>query len=98
MSTFITLEQINEVAETLRNRLRLAPRVGLILGSGLNSLAESVEDAQVVPYRELPHWPVSTVAGHAGQLVAGRLEGRPVLVMQGRIHYYEGYGMSQITL
>jgi purine-nucleoside phosphorylase len=98
MPTQITLDQINEVADALRNRLRIAPRIGMILGSGLNSLANSVEDAQVIPYHELPHWPVSTVMGHSGQLVVGTLEGQPVLVMQGRVHYYEGYSMSQVTL
>jgi len=98
MPTQITLDQINEVADALRNRLRIAPRIGMILGSGLNSLANSVEDAQVIPYHEVPHWPVSTVMGHSGQLVVGTLEGQPVLVMQGRVHYYEGYSMSQVTL
>jgi purine-nucleoside phosphorylase len=70
----------------------------LILGSGLNSLAESVQKAEVIPYAQLPNWPVSTVHGHAGQLVIGELEGQPVFVMQGRIHFYEGYSISQITL
>jgi purine-nucleoside phosphorylase len=72
--------------------------VGLILGSGLNALAASVENAQIIPFRELPHWPLSTVTGHSGQLVVGEWEGRPVFVMQGRVHYYEGYSMSQVTL
>ena len=94
----ITLDQIKETASALRARLSIAPRVGLILGSGLNALAESVENAQIIPFRELPHWPLSTVMGHSGQLVVGHLEGQPVLVMQGRVHYYEGYSMSQVTL
>ncbi len=98
MSENITLEQIKEVAAAVRARLSLAPRVGLILGSGLNALADSVENAQIIPFRELPHWPLSTVMGHSGQLVIGQLEGQPVFVMQGRIHYYEGYSMSQVTL
>ena len=94
----ITLEQIKEVAAEVRSRLTVAPRVGLILGSGLNALADSVENAQIIPFRELPHWPLSTVMGHSGQLVVGNLEGQPVFVMQGRVHYYEGYSMAQVTL
>ena len=98
MSITITMEQINAVAAALRERIHIAPRVGLILGSGLNSLADSVENAQIIPFRELPHWPLSTVTGHSGQLILGDLEGQPVFVMQGRVHYYEGYSMSQVTL
>jgi purine-nucleoside phosphorylase len=98
MTTFVTLEQIDQAAETIQKRISNRPRVGLILGSGLNGLADSVQNAEVIPYKDLPHWPVSTVHGHVGQLVIGELEGQPVLVMQGRIHFYEGYSMSQITL
>lgn len=98
MTTFVTLEQIDEAADAVRKRVAQRPRVGLILGSGLNGLAESVRNREILPYRELPHWPVSTVHGHAGQLVIGKLEGQPVFVMQGRIHFYEGYSMSQVTL
>jgi len=94
----ITLEQIKEVAVVVRSRLSDTPRVGLILGSGLNALADSVSGAQIIPFRELPHWPLSTVMGHSGQLVVGQLEGQPVFVMQGRVHYYEGYSMAQVTL
>jgi purine-nucleoside phosphorylase len=98
MTTFVTLEQIDQAAETIRKRISNRPRVGMILGSGLNSLADSVQQAEVIPYGELPNWPLSTVHGHAGKLVIGELEGQPVFVMQGRIHFYEGYSMSQITL
>jgi purine-nucleoside phosphorylase len=98
MTTFVTLEQIDQAAETIRKRISNRPRVGMILGSGLNSLAESVQQAEVIPYSELPNWPLSTVHGHAGQLAIGELEGQSVFVMQGRIHFYEGYSMSQITL
>lgn len=98
MTIFVTLEQIDQAAEAVRKRISSHPRIGLILGSGLNPVADSVQSAQVIPYKELPHWPVSTVHGHAGQLVIGELEGQPVFVMQGRIHFYEGYSMSQITL
>ena len=98
MTTFVTLEQIDQAAETIRTRTSYRSRVGIILGSGLNALADSVQQADVIPFGELPNWPVSTVQGHSGRLVIGELEGQSVLVMQGRIHYYEGYSMSQITL
>lgn len=99
MSTpYITLEQIDQVADVVRKRSAYQPRVALILGSGLNGMAESVQKADVIPYGELPHMPVSTVHGHLGRLVIGELEGQVVFVMQGRVHYYEGYSMGQVTL
>ena len=98
MTTYVTLQEIDQAAESVRARMSHQPRVGLILGSGLNDLANSVGKAEVVPFGDLPHWPRSTVHGHAGQLVIGELEGQSVMVMQGRVHYYEGYSMSQITL
>ncbi|HSL42043.1 MAG TPA: purine-nucleoside phosphorylase [Anaerolineales bacterium] len=98
MTTFVTLEQIDQAADAIRKQISSQPRVGLILGSGLNSLADSVKDPTTIPYGELPNWPVSTVHGHAGRLVIGKLEGQPVFVMQGRVHFYEGYSMSQVTL
>ena len=70
----------------------------MILGSGLGPLAESVENASIIPFNQIPGWPVSTVVGHKGQLVLGQLEGQDVIVMQGRAHYYEGYSMAQIGL
>jgi len=73
------------------------PRVGIILGSGLGPLADEVQNPVIVPYAEIPHFAVSTVSGHAGQLVAGTLEGVPVAVMRGRVHFYEGYSLQQIT-
>jgi len=98
MTSYITLEQIDQAADAVRTRTSYRPRVGLILGSGLNELADSVQKADIIPYADLPNWPISTVQGHAGRLVIGELDGQVVLVMQGRIHFYEGYGMSQITL
>jgi purine-nucleoside phosphorylase len=98
MLPFITLEQIDEIAGAIKVKAKQAPRVGLILGSGLGALAESVENPVSIPYKQLPHWPPSTVHGHAGQTVLGTLENQPVLVMQGRIHFYEGYSMSQVTM
>jgi len=98
MTPYITIEQIDQAADAVRTRTSYRPRVGLILGSGLNDLADSVQKADIIPYADLPNWPISTVQGHAGRLVIGELDGQIVLVMQGRIHFYEGYGMSQITL
>lgn len=98
MQTYITLAQIDEAADAVRGRISINPEVGIILGSGLNGLADSVQNPTLISYGDLPHFPVSTVHGHAGRFVAGRLEGRDVIVMQGRIHYYEGYTMDQVTL
>lgn len=98
MDTYVTLEQIDKAVDAIRLQTSYKPRVGLILGSGLNSLADSVQNADVIPFGDLPNWPVSTVHGHAGRLVIGELERQSVFVMQGRIHFYEGYSMSQITL
>lgn len=98
MDKFVTLQQIDEAAEAIRSRTSCKPRVGLILGSGLNALADSVQKAEFIPYSSLPNWPRSTVHGHAGRLVIGELESQSVFVMQGRVHFYEGYSMSQITL
>ena len=98
MQTYLTLEQIDQVTDAVRAKINVKPRAGIILGSGLNDLAASVKDAVTIPYGDLPHWPVSTVEGHVGRLVIGELEGKPVFVMQGRIHFYEGYSMGQVTL
>ncbi len=95
---FFTLPEIDQVADAIRSRTQYKPRVGLILGSGLGDLATAVTKADVIPYKDLPYWPVSTVPGHAGRLVIGLLENQPVIVMQGRVHYYEGYSMQEITL
>ena len=93
----MTLEQIDEAAEYVRGHTAHRPSVGLVLGSGLGALADQIQKADRIPYQEIPHFPVSTVAGHSGQAVIGQLEGRPVLAMQGRVHYYEGYSMSQVA-
>ncbi|MCJ7535345.1 MAG: purine-nucleoside phosphorylase [Anaerolineales bacterium] len=96
MSEFIQLSVIDQAAEVIRERIDIQPTVGMILGSGLGSLAEAVEEAVIIPYGEIPSWPVSTVEGHQGRLVIGSLEQQNVLIMQGRSHYYEGYSMSEI--
>jgi purine-nucleoside phosphorylase len=98
MSDYFSLTKIDQVADAVRKQITGRPRVGMILGSGLGGLADSVEQATRIPYGKLPSWPVSTVIGHQGQLVIGQLEGQSTLVMQGRTHYYEGYTMAQIGL
>ena len=81
----------------VRQRARVAPGLGIILGSGLGGFASQVQDAVVIPYAEIPHFPQSTVVGHSGKLVLGLIAGVPVAVMQGRVHAYEGYSMDQVT-
>lgn len=98
MQKFFSLQDIDRVTAAIGRKINIHPRVGIILGSGLNDMAASVSEATTLPYGDIPEWPVSTVVGHAGQLVVGHLEDQPVLVMQGRIHYYEGYSMAQVTL
>ncbi|GLH00041.1 S-methyl-5'-thioadenosine phosphorylase [Gryllus bimaculatus] len=86
-----TFEIVDEVANFLLSRTVVRPTVGIICGTGLGSLAEKLEDKAIFKYEDIPHFPVSSVEGHAGQLVFGRLEGVSVVCMQGRFHYYEGY-------
>lgn len=98
MQSYISLAQIDEITLEIKKRINIQPVVGIILGSGLNGLADSIHQAVHIPYNDLPNFPVSTVHGHVGRFVIGELEGKPALVMQGRIHYYEGYTMGQTTL
>lgn len=98
MSKRYNLEQIDDMAQKIRGTISTQPKIGMILGSGLGVLSEEVEDPTVISYQDIPEWPISTVEGHAGNLVIGELEGKDVLVMNGRIHYYEGYSMEQVTL
>lgn len=98
MPEFMTYEQIDSIAAQVQERTKVQPKVGIILGSGLGALAEAVQAPDFIPYGELSGWPVSTVAGHTGRLVIGTLDNHPVMVMQGRAHYYEGYPMPQIGL
>ena len=98
MSETFTINQIDEIARFIRSRVEYQPSTAIILGSGLGELARSVADPIVFPYETLPDWPVATVLGHKGSLVFGKMEGQAVVVMQGRVHYYEGYSMAQVTL
>ena len=88
---------IQEAAACLRSRMGQVPRMALVLGSGLGPLADQVQQAVSIPYGEIPHFPVATAPGHAGRLVLGRLEGKPLLVMQGRFHAYEGHPLERVV-
>ena len=91
-------EQVQETVQAIRQRSGgLSPRVGIILGSGLGAFADSFERKVVIPYGELPHFPHSSVPGHAGRLVLGLVGGEPVVAMQGRVHSYEGYSSVQVA-
>ncbi len=96
-ATQFTMHHYDVTADAIMGQTTHRPQIGLILGSGLSALADAVEDAIILPYAELPHFPVSTVAGHAGRLVIGNLMGVTVCVMQGRFHAYEGYSLQQTT-
>src|SRR5580692_9445736 len=91
-------EDVSEAANFLRARLGGSPpHLGIVLGSGLGAAADAVRDKVVVPYESIPNFPKSTVEGHSGRLVAGTLGGVPVLVTQGRVHFYEGYSAGDVT-
>jgi purine-nucleoside phosphorylase len=87
-----------EAADFISSRSPLSPRIALVLGSGLNPLAERMEQSAVIPFTDIPHFPPTTVEGHVGRMIVGTLDGVPVLVMQGRYHFYEGYTMKQVVL
>ncbi|WP_035186196.1 purine-nucleoside phosphorylase [Alteribacter aurantiacus] len=89
---------LTEAKQFIESKLNSTPQIGLILGSGLGVLADEIEQAVTIPYSDIPGFPTSTVAGHKGQLVIGTLNGKSVVAMQGRFHYYEGYDMSLVTL
>ncbi len=91
------VEMLHKAAEYITSRMEKTPEIGMILGSGLGVLGNEVEDPVVIKYEDIPSFPRSTVTGHAGQMVIGTLEGKNVLVMQGRFHYYEGYSMDTVV-
>src|SRR4029077_9272675 len=91
-------DDVSEAAQFLRAKLGgLRPHLGVVLGSGLGAAAGAVHEPIIVPHESIPHFPKSTVEGHSGRLVAGVLGGAPVVVMQGRVHFYEGYSLKGIT-
>ncbi len=92
------IEKINQTADFIRSRVSCQmPETAIILGTGLGALVDHIDDKKYIPYTEIPNFPVSTVEGHSGNLIFGRLGDTPVLAMQGRFHYYEGYDMKQVT-
>ena len=96
MKEYFGLAEIDQLTDIIRSKISRRPQVGVILGSGLGPLADAVEGAEYLPYQNLPNWPLSTVQGHQGRLVVGAMEGKNILVMQGRGHYYEGYSIAQV--
>lgn len=91
------LEQIKETAKYLQERTKFNPSVGIILGTGLGALVDEIETEYSIPYEEIPNFPVSTVEGHSGKLIFGKLGGKDVVAMAGRFHYYEGYTMNEVV-
>jgi len=91
------LKEINQTVSFLKEQINFYPEVGIILGSGLGNLASEIEISYKIPYESIPNFPVSTVAGHGGQLIFGKLGNKNVIAMQGRFHYYEGYTMKELT-
>ena len=93
----INTEKTTETLAAINRRIDSSPVVGIILGSGLGAVADAIEDATVIPYEEIPYWPRTTAIGHEGRLIFGKIEDVPVVAMQGRVHFYEGYAMDEVT-
>jgi purine-nucleoside phosphorylase len=91
------LQNLNETVAWLKPRVPQETKIGIILGSGLGALVDHITEKREISYEEIPHFPVSTVEGHSGKLIIGQLGGKPVIALQGRFHYYEGYDMKQVT-
>ncbi len=94
----ITYEQLKKAAEYISDIVGDTPDIAMVLGSGLGHMADIIEDPVYIDYSDVPHFPTSTVAGHAGRFVSGHIHGKKVLAMQGRVHYYEGYNMDQVVM
>jgi len=92
------LETIKRIVNFIKIRIQIEPDIGIILGTGLGGLINEVDIIEIIPYKEIPGFPISTVEGHSGNLYFGTLNGKNIVVMQGRFHYYEGYSAEQITL
>jgi purine-nucleoside phosphorylase len=95
---FLTRADYERAAQFIATKTKHKPTVGLVLGSGLNSVADEIAQADVIPFHDIPGFPIPTVEGHSGALVIGALSGKTVLAMRGRVHYYEGYSMPRVTL
>tara|TARA_B100000497_G_scaffold49573_1_gene57118 strand:+ start:360 stop:1172 length:813 start_codon:yes stop_codon:yes gene_type:complete len=92
------LNRIDSITQFLKNKIPFTPKVGIILGTGLGGLVEKIEIEQTIPYDEIPDFPLSTVEGHKGKLILGKLSGTNVIAMQGRFHFYEGYSIQEVTM
>lgn len=92
------MNEINESYNYIKSKTKYNPKIGIILGSGVGSLADDIEDAEIYKYKDIPNFPVPTVDGHEGSLIIGKLHGKEVIAMKGRCHYYEGHSMQKITL
>ena len=91
------IDQIKEAVDFIQSKCKGNPEVGIILGSGLGNFTSEIKSTIEIPYGDIPHFPVSTVVGHSGKLIIGELEGRMVVAMAGRFHYYEGYSVEQVV-
>ena len=91
------LEKIKETSDYLKSRIESIPQIGIILGTGLGGLANEIKIEYSISYKDIPHFPISTVEGHSGKLLFGELAGRKVIAMQGRFHYYEGYSIDKVV-
>ncbi|BCJ98806.1 purine-nucleoside phosphorylase [Anaerocolumna chitinilytica] len=90
-------KKVLESAEYIKSKIKLAPKLSVVLGSGLGDIVESLTEKEIVEYKDIPNFPTSTVKGHAGRIVVGKLSGTPVLIMQGRFHFFEGYSMKEVA-
>ena len=91
------LEKIQETANHIQKETAFNPEIGIILGTGLGGLVQEIEIEQILSYEDIPNFPLSTVEGHSGKLILGKLSDKNVMVMQGRFHFYEGYSMEEVT-
>lgn len=92
------IKKIKETADFLRLQIKSKPEIAVILGSGLGNFANKIDISQTIDYKDIPNFPISTVEGHKGKLVIGKIKDKDVIAMQGRFHYYEGYSMQEITI
>ena len=89
--------KIQETATWLKNRMTTTPDTAIILGTGLGKLADEITDTICIPYKEIPNFPISTVEGHCGQLIFGKLGAKDIMAMEGRLHFYEGFSIQEVT-
>ncbi len=90
-------EEMQETTKFIQEKVKKIPKIAIILGSGLGTLADDIQEKITIPYKEIPNFPISTVQGHKGELIFGKLEGVPIIAMNGRFHYYEGYDLTKTT-